>query len=72
MMPNGDPRDDFFYTTLTLMIDSYNLSTHVATTSVCSKAVVLFIVCWCSHGDCVLGLDLYRGSYMSAPLAADI
>ena len=25
MMPNGDPRDRFFYPTLTLMIDSYNL-----------------------------------------------
>ena len=24
-MPNGDPRDGFFYPTLTLMIDSYNL-----------------------------------------------
>ena len=24
-MPNGDPRDRFFYPTLTLMIDSYNL-----------------------------------------------
>ena len=24
MMPNGDPRDGFFYPTLTLMIDSYN------------------------------------------------
>ena len=23
-MPNGDPRDGFFYSTLTLMIDSYN------------------------------------------------
>ena len=23
-MPNGDPRDGFFYLTLTLMIDSYN------------------------------------------------
>ena len=23
-MPNGDPRDRFFYPTLTLMIDSYN------------------------------------------------
>ena len=27
MMPNGDPQDGFFYTTLTLMIDSYNLRT---------------------------------------------
>ena len=26
MMPNGDPRDGFFYTTLTLMIDSYSTS----------------------------------------------
>ena len=25
VMPNGDPRDGFFYPTLTLMIDSYNL-----------------------------------------------
>ena len=25
MMPNGDPRDRFFYPTLTLMIDSYSL-----------------------------------------------
>ena len=25
MMPIGDPRDGFFYTTLTLMIDSYNI-----------------------------------------------
>ena len=25
-MPNGDPRDGFFYPTLTLMIDSYILS----------------------------------------------
>ena len=25
MMPNGNPRDGFFYPTLTLMIDSYNL-----------------------------------------------
>ena len=24
-MPNGEPRDGFFYPTLTLMIDSYNL-----------------------------------------------
>ena len=24
-MPNGDPRDNFFYPTLTLMIDSYNI-----------------------------------------------
>ena len=24
-MPKGDPRDGFFYPTLTLMIDSYNL-----------------------------------------------
>ena len=23
VMPNGDPRDRFFYTTLTIMIDSY-------------------------------------------------
>ena len=26
MTPNSDPRDGFFYPTLTLMIDSYNLS----------------------------------------------
>ena len=26
VMPNGDPRDGFFYPTLTLMIDSYNLT----------------------------------------------
>ena len=26
-MPNGDPRDGFFYPTLTLMIDSYTLTT---------------------------------------------
>ena len=26
VMPNGDPRDWFFYATLTLMIDSYNLT----------------------------------------------
>ena len=25
MMPNGDPRDGFFYPTLTLMIDSYSV-----------------------------------------------
>ena len=25
MMPNCDPRDGFFYPTLTLMIDSYNM-----------------------------------------------
>ena len=25
-MPNGDPRDGFFYPTLTLMIDSHNIS----------------------------------------------
>ena len=25
-MPNGDPRDRFFYPTLTLMIDSYNFT----------------------------------------------
>ena len=25
-MPNGDPRDGFFYPTLTLMIDSYMLT----------------------------------------------
>ena len=25
VMPNGDPRDGFFYPTLTLMIYSYNL-----------------------------------------------
>ena len=25
-MPNGNPRDGFFYPTLTLMIDSYNTS----------------------------------------------
>ena len=25
VMPNGDPQDEFFYPTLTLMIDSYNL-----------------------------------------------
>ena len=25
VMPNGDPRDRFFYPTLTLMMDSYNL-----------------------------------------------
>ena len=25
VMPNGDPRDRFFYPTLTLMIDSYSL-----------------------------------------------
>ena len=26
VMPNGDPQDGFFYATLTLMIDSYNLT----------------------------------------------
>ena len=26
MMPNGDPLDGFFYPTLTLMMDSYNIS----------------------------------------------
>ena len=26
VMPNGDPRDGFFYPTLTLMIDSYILN----------------------------------------------
>ena len=26
MMPNGDPRDGFFYPTLKLMIDSYNVA----------------------------------------------
>ena len=25
MMPNGNPRDRFFYPTFTLMIDSYNM-----------------------------------------------
>ena len=25
LMPNGDPRDGFFFSTLTLMIDSYIL-----------------------------------------------
>ena len=25
-MPNGDPREGFFFPTLTLLIDSYNLS----------------------------------------------
>ena len=28
-MPNGDPQDGFFYPTLTLIIDSYNLSDEV-------------------------------------------
>ena len=28
MVPNGDPQDGFFYTTLTFMIDSYNPVTH--------------------------------------------
>ena len=30
MMRNGDPRDRFFYPTLTLMIDSYIIDTTVA------------------------------------------
>ena len=25
-MPNGDPRDGYFYPTLTLMLDSYNIA----------------------------------------------
>ena len=29
-MPNGDPRDGFFYPTLTLMINSYNPNTIVS------------------------------------------
>ena len=29
VMPNGDPRDGFFYPTLTLMIDSDSLNNHL-------------------------------------------
>ena len=34
-MPNGDPRDRFFYPTLTLMMDSYSLQP----SGVCDKGI---------------------------------
>ena len=50
-MPNGDPRDGFFYPTLTLMMDSYNIwlslnhnnSVHEYFPDITRHSV------WCSH-----------------------
>ena len=41
-MPIGDPRDEFFYPTLTLMMDSYNL-THVILPMLSHKGFTLVV-----------------------------
>ena len=41
-MPNGDPRNGFFYPTLTLMIDSYMLNSCTDVLSICSRFVDLW------------------------------
>ena len=41
VMPIGDPRDGFFYPTLTLMIDSYNIIGDCTETSPALQIVIL-------------------------------
>ena len=58
MMPNGDPRDGFFYPTLTLMIDSYimslALSSSISSTR-CHMFVYDLLVChFLINSDCLV------------------
>ena len=47
-MPNGDPRDGFFYPTLTLMIDSYNVELPESVSSSVLCVCDQWSHCYCS------------------------
>ena len=66
MMPNGDPRDGFFYPTLSLMIDSYNLisSAYYLFIFFCgNQRLQLFIFCGNQRLQIPDGVVLIRAHY---------